>query len=99
MPTLARVLRHIEQLLADDPSHADTIRAALPKPAKRPPKTAIVGTGAPAVIEPAPITPPVDQADTAASAPEQLDASTLGQEPGTILVDGEPPADTTEPPA
>lgn len=63
MPTLARVLRHIEQLLADDPSHADTIRAALPKPAKRPAKTAIVGTGAPATIEPA-TTPPVDQAAT-----------------------------------
>lgn len=66
MPTLARVLRHIEQLLAVDPSHADTIRAALPKPARRAPKTAIVGTGTPPVVTEPPVDP-VDQGDATGS--------------------------------
>lgn len=40
MPTFARVARHIEQLIADDPANADRIRDLLPtsKPAAATPR-------------------------------------------------------------
>lgn len=35
MPSLSRVLRHIEALITADPANAEQIRAALPDPAAR----------------------------------------------------------------
>lgn len=157
MPTLARVARHIEQLLAADIGHADRIRELLPAAAEPvvddviaqllaadpanadrirellPPQEPIEEDTPkvepePVAAEPAPEPTPAEPAavdepgipveptapvakpprkratKTAAAAvvqaePDKIDVSTFDQEPGSVTVNGQIPAGTTEPQA
>lgn len=85
----------IRTLLDADPANADVIRAMLPEQ----PPVVVAEPEAPAAVEPepaaeaapAPRKRAAKKAATTGDAPERLDVSTLGQEPGTVMVDGAPP--------